>query len=93
MCECCGNCSSTVEEKDIYLPELATITKSEMMTGTEIYMHLALDSGKELGHEPGQFLEISVAGIGEAPISISSSPTQSGFEMVIRNVGSLTMSL
>ena len=84
MCECCSS------QKDIYLPEPATITERKMLNKTELYIHLELDSGKELGHEPGQFVEVSVAGIGEAPISISSSPTQKGFEMVIRNAGSVT---
>jgi sulfhydrogenase subunit gamma (sulfur reductase) len=84
MCECCNS------EKDIYLPELATIKSSKMMNETEMYLHVELDSGNELGHEAGQFVEVSVAGIGEAPISISSSPTQKGFEMVIRNAGRVT---
>lgn len=84
MCECkCG-------EKDIYLPELGTITSIKLMNETEIFLHVELDSGKELGHKPGQFVEVSVAGMGEAPISVSSSPTQKGFEMVIRNAGSVT---
>jgi sulfhydrogenase subunit gamma (sulfur reductase) len=88
MCECCGN-----GHKDIYLPELATITKRRMLNGTELYMHLELDSGKELEHTPGQFVEVSIAGLGEAPISISSSPTQKGFELVVRHVGSLTKAI
>jgi sulfhydrogenase subunit gamma (sulfur reductase) len=88
MCECCGN-----GQKDIYLPELATITKRRMLNGTELYMHLELDSGKELGHAPGQFVEVSLAGLGEAPISISSSPTQKGFELVVRHVGTLTKAI
>jgi sulfhydrogenase subunit gamma (sulfur reductase) len=88
MCECCGN-----GQKDIYLPQMATITKRRMLNGTELYMHLELDSGKELDHTPGQFVEISIAGLGEAPISISSSPTQKGFELVVRNVGSLTKAI
>jgi sulfhydrogenase subunit gamma (sulfur reductase) len=81
MCDC------TVVEKDIYLPQLASITECELMNKTEMYLHLELESGKELGHMPGQFVEVSVAGIGEAPITVSSSPTQQGFEMVIRNAG------
>jgi NAD(P)H-flavin reductase len=37
---------------------------------------------------PGQFVEVSIAGIGEAPITISSSPTfGDGFELVVRKVG------
>lgn len=85
MCECCNN-----HKNDIYLPQLATITKRRMLNGTELYLHLEMDSGKELEYSPGQFVEVSVAGIGEGPISISSSPTQKGLELVIRNVGSLT---
>jgi NAD(P)H-flavin reductase len=85
MCQCCSE-----TEKDIYLPQLASVTDRKMLTDNEVYVRVTLDSGQELGHQPGQFVEISVAGIGEAPISISSSPTQKGFEMVVRNVGSLT---
>ena len=84
MCECCNG------KKDIYLPEMCTITKRRMLNGTELYMHLEKDSGEEFDYIPGQFVEVSVAGIGEAPISISSSPTQKGMELVVRNVGSLT---
>jgi NAD(P)H-flavin reductase len=84
MCECCNG------KKDIYLPELCTITKRRMLNGTELFMHLEKDSGEGFDYIPGQFVEVSVAGIGEAPISISSSPTQKGLELVVRNVGSLT---
>jgi NAD(P)H-flavin reductase len=81
MCECC------VVEKDIYLPELASITECGLMNKTEMYLRMELDSGKPLGHMPGQFVEVSIGGIGEAPITVSSSPTQAGFDMVIRNAG------
>jgi NAD(P)H-flavin reductase len=81
-------------KKDIYLPETATIVKTKTMTETEAYFHIKLDSGNPLGHMPGQFAEISVAGIGEAPISISSSPTMDdGFEMVIRKAGNVTSAI
>ncbi len=88
MCECCVS-----TEKDIYLPQPATITKRRMLNGTELFLHLELDGGKELEYMPGQFVEVSLAGIGEAPISISSSPTQKGLELVIRNVGTLTRAI
>ena len=84
MCEGCNG------KKDIYLPELCTITKRRMLNGTELYLHLEKESGGDFDYAPGQFVEVSVAGIGEAPISISSSPTQKGLELVIRNVGALT---
>ncbi|MBW8017252.1 MAG: oxidoreductase [Planctomycetes bacterium] len=85
MCEC-----SCADKKDIYLPALATVSKQELLNDTEMYLHLQLDSGEPLGHAAGQFVEVSVAGLGEAPISVSSSPTQDGFELVVRNVGSVT---
>lgn len=84
MCECCNN------KKDIYLPELWTVNKRRMLNGTELYLHLEQDDGDEFEYRPGQFVEVSIAGIGEAPISISSSPTQKGLELVVRKIGSLT---
>lgn len=45
-------------------------------------------------HEPGQFLEVSIPGVGEAPISISSPPTRlPELEICVRKVGSLTSAL
>ena len=74
----------------IYLPEVATILKTEPMTDTDRFLELELE-GRSLGHQPGQFVELSIPGIGEAPFSVSSSPTRKGgFEMLIRNVGRVT---
>jgi NAD(P)H-flavin reductase len=43
---------------------------------------------------PGQFVEVSLFGIGEAPISVSSSPTQNGsFQLVVRNAGNVTSAM
>lgn len=78
----------------IYLPEVVTLTKASMMTTVDRYFEFKLNSGKDLGHKPGQFAEISIPGIGEGPFSVSSSPTLKGkFEMVIRNVGVVTDAL
>lgn len=42
-------------------------------------------------HKPGQFVEISVLGVGESTISITSSPTQEGYiELCIKRVGIVT---
>jgi NAD(P)H-flavin reductase len=81
-------------QDDIYLPEMATVLRSEPMTALERFFEFKLDSGRELGHLPGQFAEVSIFGIGEAPISISSSPTQNGsFQMVVRNAGNVTRAM
>jgi len=86
--------AAQVASKSIYLPEPATIVKVEQMTATEKLFELKLNSGRELGHQPGQFIELSIMGIGEAPISVSSSPTKKGsFELVVRKVGRVTGAL
>jgi NAD(P)H-flavin reductase len=83
-------CTCDQNTPDIYLPEPATIRKRRMMNATELYMQLVMD-GPPLAYKPGQFVEVSVPGMGEAPISISSSPTQNWyFELVIRIVGNVT---
>jgi NAD(P)H-flavin reductase/NAD-dependent dihydropyrimidine dehydrogenase PreA subunit len=77
-----------------YVPELGTIIKKVPMTTFETLFEIRLDDGSELGHEPGQFVEVSVFGIGEAPISISSSPTKKKtFELCVRKLGNVTRSL
>jgi len=87
MCKCDS-------KKDIYLPLPATVNKVEPMTRLESFFSCRLDSGEELEHMPGQFVEVSIPGIGEAPISVSSSPTRKGsFEMVIRKVGNVSKAL
>lgn len=94
MCENCG-CTETiqkgdVQKKSIYLPEVAKLTQKKKMTPFDSFFEFQLKD-HSLGHLPGQFAEISIPGIGEAPISISSAPSENNtFEMVIRNVGSVT---
>jgi sulfhydrogenase subunit gamma (sulfur reductase) len=80
--------------ESIYLPEMATICRVETMTEWEKLFEVELKSGRPLGHDPGQFVEVSVFGIGEAPISVSSAPDgKNSFEMVVRNVGNVTGAL
>jgi NAD(P)H-flavin reductase len=83
---------STIE-KDIYLPRLATVEQAKMLNETEIYLRLALN-GELLNHVPGQFVEVSLGGVGEAPITISSSPTKKDyFELVVRKAGNVTSAI
>ncbi len=77
-------------EKDIYLPRLATLEKKRLMNPTEMYLRFTSDDG-DFDFIPGQFVEVSIPGIGESPITISSSPTQKGcFELVVRRTGNVT---
>jgi sulfhydrogenase subunit gamma (sulfur reductase) len=79
----------------LFIPEMASILKVEEMTPLEKVFTLQLPGGHPLGNRPGQFVEVSVLGVGEAPISICSSPSRSTetFEMCVRKVGDVTAAL
>lgn len=82
-----------IQDKSIYVPKPATVNKARMMNGTELYMHLSMDDAP-LEYKPGQFVQVSIPGVGEAPISISSSPTQKGgFELVVRKIGNVSKAI
>ncbi|MBM4046468.1 MAG: oxidoreductase [Planctomycetes bacterium] len=77
-----------------YVPMTGKIVAAEKMTDTERFFRIVLDGGRQLGHKAGQFVEVSVFGIGEAPISICSSPTQvDSFELCVRSAGNVTRAL
>jgi sulfite reductase subunit B len=78
--------------ESVYLPTMVRLNKVEPMTELETLFTLELPDGASLGNEPGQFVEVSLLGIGEAPISISSSPSRSNgtFELCVRRVGDVT---
>jgi NAD(P)H-flavin reductase len=58
---------------------------------------LKLEDGttwESFGHQPGQFLEVSIFGKGEAPISISSPSTRiDSLELCVRRAGKVTNAL
>jgi NAD(P)H-flavin reductase len=75
----------------IYAPEIADVVRVRPLTSLENLYEIRLPEGRDLGHVPGQFVEVSLFGIGEAPISVCSSPLRAGsFEMVVRRVGNVT---
>lgn len=80
------------ESPSIYMPVPARITAVRTLTPHEKVYTITLPGGLSLDHDPGQFVQVSVFGVGEAPISVCSSPSRSNgaFELCIRNVGDLT---
>jgi len=82
---------------NIYLPRLATIQSMRPETIDITTFRVTMDSSDGTGrfeYKSGQFAEVSVPGVGEAPISISSSPTRpEAIEFSIRRVGELTNAL
>jgi NAD(P)H-flavin reductase len=81
------------ERKSLFAPEPGRIVRIEPLTPRETLFEVELDH-RTLGHRPCQFVEVSIAGIGEAPISVSSPPGNgSRFELCVRRVGALTGAL
>lgn len=90
----CAKLEIKEKEESLYVPEAATIKKIEQFTDKEKFFQLELTSGKSLGHVPGQFVQVSILGIGEAPISISSPPSKDNkFDLCVRAVGDVTNKL
>ncbi|HHH80321.1 MAG TPA: hypothetical protein ENL13_05410, partial [Thermoplasmatales archaeon] len=86
--------SKAAAEEIDYLPRNAVIKRMEKLTEMETLFELEMEDGEPLVYEPGQFVEVSVFGVGEAPISISSPPQKSSsFELVVRRAGNVTSRL
>lgn len=81
-------------EKNELAPKPAVITEITPETfDTKTFKLTFQDPAEQRAfqYRPGQFVEISVLGVGEAPISITSSPSRRGFiELSIKKVGQLT---
>ena len=77
-----------------YRPWPARITSITDLTATEKLFEFRLIDERirdAFSHEPGQFVEVSIFGVGEAPLSISSSPSKRGFiELCVRRTGHFT---
>jgi sulfhydrogenase subunit gamma (sulfur reductase) len=86
---------TVLHDESVYVPTMARLLKVEPMTELEKLFTLELPNGRHLGNEPGQFVEVSMFGTGEAPISISSSPSRSNgrFELCVRKVGDVTSAM
>ena len=82
-------------QESIYLPIEASIAGIQQIAKLEKLFKIELSNGLSIQHDPGQFVGVSVLGVGEAPISISSSPSRSNgsFELCVRKVGSVTAAL
>lgn len=97
MCNCNDKGrAKTIDVDPLYSPMEGTIVRTEQMTENEKFFEIKLEGDRRLGNLPGQFVQLSMFGIGEAPISISSSPTKADkntFEICVRKVGVFTAAL
>ena len=79
----------------IYAPRMARLADVRPMTELEKLFVVEFPDGGSLGHQPGQFVMLSIPGVGEAPISVSSSPSRSNghIELCVRRMGDVTGAL
>jgi sulfite reductase subunit B len=83
-----------MNEKTIYTPEIATVRSVKQIATLEKLFEIELP-GRRLGHKPGQFVQVEIFGVGEAPISVTSPPNrkENTFELCVRKVGNVTSAL
>ncbi len=82
------------DRPSIYTPRSCTLLGVEDLTPQEKLFRLRLDDDSTLAHQPGQFIQVSIPGLTEAPISVANSPTRGPeFELGVRRVGTLTRAM
>lgn len=82
------------KNNSVFLPEIAEVISTRQLTETEKYIELKIKETKEFNFNPGQFIQLSVFGIGEAPISISSSPFNNDtIGLCVRKAGDVTSAI
>ncbi|MEN6473159.1 MAG: FAD/NAD(P)-binding protein [Syntrophaceae bacterium] len=83
--------------ENIYQPYPVRIARTlPQITDHRLFQLQRVDgsSWESFAHRPGQFIEVSLFGKGEAPISISSPPTRpETLEICVRRTGTLTNAL
>jgi len=83
--------------ENIYRPYPVHIARTlPQITDHRLFQLQRVDgsSWESFAHRPGQFIEVSIFGKGEAPISISSPPTRpESLEICVRRTGTLTNAL
>jgi len=75
-------------DKNEYIPFPVKILEKKIESGDTFTLRLDW----QIEHDPGQFIQISIPGIGEAPISISSY-SDKFLDITIRKVGNVTNNL
>jgi len=80
-----------------FMPEqMRIVRRSDLTSDVRFFQVRPVDMERALSldYKPGQFMMVSLAGVGEAPFSISSTPSRPGMlEFCIREAGRLTEQL
>lgn len=73
-----------------YVPGIARVLTTYRKPSAT-FLELKLEDGCTLDHQPGQFVQVSVFGYGEVPISICTSPTRSAsFGLCVQPKGNVS---
>jgi sulfite reductase subunit B len=76
--------------KELYVPKFVRILSIK----NESHLVKTYKLEENADFKPGQFFQVTALGVGEVPISISSSPTERSFiKLTIRNTGKVTRAL
>ncbi len=79
------------KDKNEYIPRSCEIIAIKDLTNDVRHFKVKFKDGKDFDYLPGQFVQVSIFGVGEAPISITSSKLAGDeLELAIRRVGILT---
>jgi NAD(P)H-flavin reductase len=77
-----------------YIPRIARVADSRKFTDKETWVRIEFPDGVGIEYAAGQFMEVGVFGLGEAPISICSGPGhRHDLEMCVRAVGDVTRAI
>lgn len=89
--------TASTDIENPYLPEPARIVRHyDLIEDHRFFQirHLDMEKAMSFTYSPGQFIMVSIPGVGEAPFSISSSPSRPGIlELGVRKMGKMTEAL
>jgi sulfhydrogenase subunit gamma (sulfur reductase) len=89
--------TNATKSKNPYLPEsMRLIRRYPLTEDVHFFQVRAVDMTRAMSFNylPGQFAMVSIAGVGEAPFSLSSTPSRPGLlEFGIRRVGQVTRAI
>jgi NAD(P)H-flavin reductase len=82
---------------NIYVPDIAKISRIETVTSNEKLFDISFvdkNVQKKFNFKPGQFVELTVFGVGEAPFGLASNPNnKERFQLCVRAIGNVSSAL
>lgn len=77
-----------------YIPRPAKIIERSSLSEDVVRLRLRITDHKPFNFHPGQFILLSIFGVGEVPIGIATSSKEKGyFEVAVRSVGGVTQKI